>query len=181
MAGRGRPRRLPARAAMEVGRGRITLPGAPARRRGGRRACTWSTIGRVDVAPVAGPKLLVVDDDAANLRTFVRVFRREYRIATAGSGDEALAVLGREPVDVALVDHSMPGMSGLELLRRMQRLHPAVRRVMLTAYGDLPDLRAAVETGLALAVVRKPWERRDIEDVIARAMRLPGAGGGGGR
>ncbi len=120
-----------------------------------------------------------MDDDAANLRTFLRVFRRQYGIVTAGSGEEALALLGREPVDVALVDHSMPGMSGLELLRRMQQLHPGVRRVMLTAYGDLPELRAAVDSGLAAGIVMKPWDRRDIEGVIASALRDAGPGGGG--
>jgi CheY-like chemotaxis protein len=132
----------------------------------------------VDAVPASAAKLLVVDDDEANLKTFVRVFRREYPIVSAASGDEALAVLARERVDVALVDHSMPGMSGLELLRRMRELHPLVKRVMLTAYGDLPELRAAVEAGLAITVVTKPWDRSEIVEVIAQAMRLAAGRGG---
>ena len=126
-------------------------------------------------------KLLVVDDDAANLTTFRRVFRQLYDIATAASGEAALEVLGREPVDVALVDHSMPGMSGLELLERIEQLHPGVKRVMLTAYGDLPELRAAVAEGLAFGVVMKPWERRDIVAMVSRATGVAPPGGGDGR
>lgn len=118
------------------------------------------------------PKLLVVDDDLANLRTFVRVFRHQYEIATADSGEEALAILGREAVDVALIDHAMPGMTGLELLRHMQQLHPRVKRVMLTAHGDLPELRAAVDAGLAMTIVMKPWDQSDVVNVVAHAMQL---------
>ncbi len=47
---------------------------------------------------------------------------------------------------------------------------------MLTAYADLPEFRAAVEAGLAFAAIMKPWERRDIVDVVARATGTAPAG-----
>jgi ActR/RegA family two-component response regulator len=118
-------------------------------------------------------RLLLVDDDHANLKTFIRAFRDRYDIVPAASVEEALQVLARETVDVAFVDYSMPGRNGLELLRLMQEAHPSVKRVMLTGYGDLPELVAAVGAGLAMKLLMKPWERRDVDDVIANVMRLP--------
>lgn len=117
-------------------------------------------------------RVLLVDDDEANLRAFQRVFRRQYEIAVASSGEAALALLAGQRFDVALVDYSMPGMSGIELLRIMQDRHPQVSRVMLTAHADLPEVVATTRSGLTLAAVMKPWERIDIERAVGRAVNL---------
>lgn len=117
-------------------------------------------------------RVLLVDDDEANLRAFQRVFRRQYEIALASSGEAALALLAVQRFDVALVDYSMPGMSGIELLRIMQDRHPQVSRVMLTAHADLPEVVATTKSGLTLAAVMKPWERIDIERAVGRAVNL---------
>jgi CheY-like chemotaxis protein len=114
--------------------------------------------------------VLLVDDDGANLRVFLRVFHHLFDVVTAESGEDALALLGREPFDLALVDYWMPGMNGLSLLRRMQEAHPAVKRLMLTAHADLPELDAAVASGLALRVVTKPWDRAEIERLVAELV-----------
>ena len=118
------------------------------------------------------PRILVVDDDEANLRAFERVFRRQYDVAVALSGEAALVELDRGSFDVALVDYSMPGMSGIELLRRIEVSHPGVSRIMLTAHADLPEVVATTRSGLTLAAVMKPWERMDIERAVGRAMSL---------
>jgi CheY-like chemotaxis protein len=123
------------------------------------------------------PRLLVVDDDAANLSTFRRVFRQEYDVVIAGSGAEALQVLDSQTVDVALVDHSMPGMTGLELLHWVQYLHPNVKRVMLTGYADLPELSAAIDEGLVMRIVPKPWDRSEIAQVVGQVMQLSATSG----
>jgi CheY-like chemotaxis protein len=118
------------------------------------------------------PKVLLVDDDAANLRTFERAFRGEFEIASARSGEAALALLAGGPYDVALIDYSMPGMDGLQLADRIARAHPDVPRIVVTGYGDLPELLAAEERGLVLAVVMKPWDRSELRRTVGRAVRL---------
>lgn len=122
------------------------------------------------------PRILLVDDDTANLRTFQRVFRGQYEVEVAASGEAALRLLQSSHFDVALVDYLMPGMSGLELLRVMERLHPRVARLMLTAHADLPELAALTGSGVVLAVLMKPWDRIDVEHAVTRALQLaPGS------
>jgi CheY-like chemotaxis protein len=118
------------------------------------------------------PRLLVVDDDEANLRTFQRVFRREYEVEVAASGEAALERLAHGTFDVALVDYAMPGMNGVELLRRMADAFPQTGRLMLTAHADLPEVAATESTGLAVMVLMKPWEKADVQRAVQRAMQL---------
>jgi len=132
----------------------------------------------------AKPTVLVVDDDRANLQTFRIVFRDAYAITLAATGEEALQVAEAGAFDVAFVDYAMPGMNGLEVLRRLQAACPAIRRAVVTGYADLPDIAAASASGLAEAVVIKPWDRstlRRILDGLARSARgepEPGERGG---
>lgn len=90
-----------------------------------------------------GMKILVVDDEQQIRPLFEQRFRREIsrgeiELSFAYSGEEALTVLSESDVVLILSDINMPGMSGLELLRRIRTIHPyrppAV--VMITAYGD---------------------------------------------
>ncbi len=123
-------------------------------------------------ADAAKPRILVVDDDHANLRTFRIVFRAEYDAVLALSGEEALDALAAGGIHVALVDYAMPGMNGLQLLARIQRAHPGVGRVMVTGYPDLPELAAAAASGLAAAVVMKPWDRDALQRTLDEQVRL---------
>jgi serine/threonine-protein kinase len=116
--------------------------------------------------------LLVVDDDPALLRAFARTFGKRYEILTAESGADALHVLRARSIDVALVDYSMPAMSGVDLLRRMVVNHPDVGRVLLTAYSDLPELAELKAAQLVSAVLAKPWDVAEVDAAIARVFQL---------
>jgi CheY-like chemotaxis protein len=120
------------------------------------------------VPHVRTPKVLIVDDDALNLRTIERVFRRHLDMRLAASGESALELLD-EHFDVALVDYTMPGMTGVELLREIARRSPSTGRVLVTAHAHLPDVVDALASGLAQAVLPKPWER---DDILAWVERL---------
>ena len=99
-------------------------------------------------------KILVVDDEAQMQPLFEQRFRREIargevQLAFARSGEEALTVLPESGVVLILSDINMPGMSGLELLRRIRSLHPhrPPAIVMITAYGDLQNRNQAASYG----------------------------------
>src|SRR5688572_11105765 len=93
----------------------------------------------------AKPTILAADDDPPVLRAGARDLRTkygdEYRIISAGSGDEALEVVREltrrgDPVALLVVDQRMPVMTGIELLRQALQLQPEAKRILLTAYAD---------------------------------------------
>jgi two-component system, NtrC family, response regulator HydG len=109
------------------------------------------------------PRVLVVDDEPELRRTLARVLSSEkMTVLTAVSGEEALDVLSRETVDVALVDLQMPGLSGLELLAEARRRGSEVDIVIMTAHGDVNVAVAAMHAG-AYHFLTKPF--RSLEEV----------------
>ena len=136
------------------------------------------------------PVILSVDDDPAVLAAIERDlrqhYRADYRVMKAGSAAEGLEA-ARElaarntPVALFLVDQRMPGMTGIELLRTVTKLHPASRRVLLTAYADT-DVAIAGINDIALDhYLMKPWDPPEqrlypvLDDLLAewRARVIP--------
>jgi thioredoxin reductase (NADPH) len=112
------------------------------------------------------PTILAVDDDRAVLAAIEEDLRarygKEYRIAVAGSGQEALELLARlrlreEPVALLLVDQRMPGMSGVELLEQAIPLYPDAKRALLTAYADTDAAIRAINVVGVDHYLLKPW------------------------
>ena len=105
------------------------------------------------------PLVLVVDDLAPNVRLLEAVLSpRGFRVATASSGEEALAALSKECPDVVLLDILMPGMDGYEVCRRI-REDPGTAFlpvIMITASGEQEKIRA-IESG-ADDFVNKPFD-----------------------
>ncbi len=125
------------------------------------------------VAPRAGqPTVLLVDDDPFMLAVLGEMLADEpYRVLSAASGEEALALLQREPVEVILCDQSMPGMSGAEMLARAATLYPHTVRLMLTGQQDLAGVEAAVRSGAADAHYAKPVSAKSLRERMAEALR----------
>ena len=78
-------------------------------------------------------RILVVDDEAAIRLTMEMLLRRQgYRVRTAASGEEALALIAQQPFDLFLLDLKMQGLGGLEVAERAQKLQPAAAILILT-------------------------------------------------
>jgi thioredoxin reductase (NADPH) len=139
---------------------------------------------------VPKPVILAVDDDAAVLgaieRDLRQHYRADYRVVKAGSAAEGLEAakelaVRNAPVALFLVDQRMPGMTGIELLREVTKLHPASRKVLLTAYADT-DVAIAGINDIALDhYLMKPWDPPEtrlypaLDDLLAewRARVVP--------
>ncbi|MBU3671951.1 MAG: response regulator transcription factor [Sinobacteraceae bacterium] len=93
------------------------------------------------------PQLLIVDDDrtlAAMLLEYLEM--QGFEVATASSGEQALAELPRRPIDLVVLDVGLPGIDGFETLRRLRQSH-AVPVIMLTARGEEQDRIAGLTAG----------------------------------
>jgi DNA-binding NtrC family response regulator len=118
------------------------------------------------------PRVLLVDDEAANLRTFVRSFRNELDVRTAGSAPEAVACLEKEQFDVLITDQAMPGEDGVSLLLRVRDRWPKLPRLMMTGYPDLDAVRMAAKDGLVSRVILKPFSKETVLREVETAVRL---------
>lgn len=114
-------------------------------------------------------KLLIVDDETANLRLLERMFRQDYFCLTAPSGEEAMRLLDLHDVAVIISDQRMPQMTGLELLKQSASRRPHMVRILLTGYTDLEALVEAVNCGLVYMYVSKPWSNEDLKLRVSRA------------
>ena len=116
------------------------------------------------------PTVLVVDDDASNLASLVRIFERlDLRVLPATSGREALETVRTTPVQVLLTDLMMPHMSGTELLANVKAIAPDTEVILMTAYGTIERAVEAMRKG-AYDFVTKPFRRAQIERVVTRAL-----------
>jgi len=114
--------------------------------------------------------ILIVDDEPDILTSLRIAFEGAYRVFTAPSGEEGLAILRREEIAAILADQRMPGMTGAEFLRRAIEISPESIRMMLTAYTDVADLMAAINNGRIYRYIVKPWEPAELEMDVQRAV-----------
>ncbi|OGL29811.1 MAG: hypothetical protein A3G44_08500 [Candidatus Rokubacteria bacterium RIFCSPLOWO2_12_FULL_73_47] len=113
--------------------------------------------------------VLIVDDEPRVLDALEAILAAELRVLRASHGDAALRVLETEEVAVILTDYRMPGMSGVELLRRSQEVAPDAIRIVLTAYTDVDSLMEAINTGRIYHFIPKPWDPNELLVVVRRA------------
>ena len=121
------------------------------------------------VKGVPRPRILVVDDDLGPRESLRGLLTSDYDIRTAAHGRAALAELRRYRPDLVLLDIKMPGVSGLDVLRRVKDRDPTIEVVMMTAYASMETVKQALTHG-AFEYLIKPFSRRDLEDVVRRAL-----------
>jgi type II secretory ATPase GspE/PulE/Tfp pilus assembly ATPase PilB-like protein/DNA-binding response OmpR family regulator len=116
-------------------------------------------------------RILLVDDEPNVLKALSRVFRDEnYQVLTAPSGNDALAILAKEPVHLIISDYKMPGMTGAEFLRRVKETHPETIRIMLTGQAQTNAVMGAVNDGAVYKFILKPWDDDDLRITVALAL-----------
>jgi DNA-binding NtrC family response regulator len=118
-----------------------------------------------------GPTVLLVDDEADFLEATAHVLeRRGMTVLTASRGEAALQCLATEPVDVAVLDEKMPGMSGEELFERMRHRWPLLPVIVLTGHGSIPQAFRMSKAGIVDYLV-KPADLDRLEGKIRQAAK----------
>jgi DNA-binding NtrC family response regulator len=113
--------------------------------------------------------VLIVDDEVEFLDSLQRVFsRRGISTATSNSGLRALEILKEQPVDVVVLDVKMPGMDGLDVLRRIKQLFPNIQVILLSGH---PSVDAAIE-GARLGASEYLKKPPIIEELVETVVRL---------
>lgn len=116
--------------------------------------------------------VLVVDDEELTLRTISRGLRQEgFEVFTAGSGEEALKVFQEEKPDLTLLDIILPGIDGVEVLRRLKQANPAAIVLMMSAYHLVDRAVEAMKLG-AYDYLIKPFHLADMIATMQRATEM---------
>ncbi|MEK6605191.1 MAG: response regulator, partial [Nitrospirota bacterium] len=115
-------------------------------------------------------EILIVDDEVNIRSALVTILeKRGHRVVAVGSGEDAWAFMQRTPVDLILTDLKLPGMGGIELLRRIKAGVPETEVVVMTAYGSVETAVEAMRLG-AYDYVTKPIEKERFPVVVEKAL-----------
>ena len=117
--------------------------------------------------------ILIVDDDDAIRGTLYDLLSDRYECHTASMAEEALQYLEVEEYDAVLTDISMPGLNGVELLKRVQQRDAATPVILISGKGTEEDSQSLLGLG-AFAYVTKPFTLDEIELLVERAVAKKG-------
>ncbi|MBM7690656.1 two-component system response regulator (stage 0 sporulation protein F) [Peribacillus deserti] len=111
-------------------------------------------------------RVLIVDDQFGIRILLNEVLQREgYETFQAANGPQALDIVKKYPPDLVLLDMKIPGMDGIEILKRMKQMDQNIRIIIMTAYGELDMIQEARDLG-ALTHFAKPFDIDDIRKAV---------------
>ena len=116
-------------------------------------------------------KPILIVDDEKNIRMTLSQSLESLGVETemAGNGEEALAKLKEKDFSLMLLDIRMPGMDGMEVLRRVREVRPDIRIIMITAYGTIESAVEAMKLG-AVDFLQKPFDPEEIREIVSRVL-----------
>jgi two-component system, response regulator, stage 0 sporulation protein F len=129
------------------------------------------------MASTALGRILIVDDEQSVREVLSEYFTEQgYAVESAGDGEEALAIVQRSLPDLVLLDVRMPGIDGVETLRRLRGIAPDLAVIMVTANEDVGLARDTLKLG-ALDYVAKPFDFVYLERAIMASLARADSGG----
>ena len=120
----------------------------------------------------SGKLNILVLDDEKRLRDELGEFliKRDHKIYPAATPDEAFLIFEQQKIDIAIVDIRLPGMSGLELLKRIKLTRPDLEVIMISGHGDMQSVIEALRYG-AVDYFQKPFRMPDVQYAIERTSK----------
>ena len=115
--------------------------------------------------------LLIVDDERGVVDSLREVFGSSFDIHHSTSATEALELFKSHTPKLVISDQRMPGMTGLELLRRIKDIQPDTLCILVTGYSDINVVVDALNEGLLWKYVAKPWDHDKLRDLVLDAAR----------
>ncbi|WP_338471060.1 response regulator [Niallia sp. XMNu-256] len=120
-----------------------------------------------------GKKILIVDDQYGIRILLNEVLQKEgYDTYQAANGLQALEIVQENVPDLILLDMKIPGMDGIEILKRVKAIHPDMKVIIMTAYGELDMIQEAMDLG-AMTHFAKPFDIVEIREAVKKYLTQP--------
>jgi CheY-like chemotaxis protein len=119
------------------------------------------------------PILIVDDEKNIRLALSMSLEKLEIPVETAASGEEALEKVAQGEYELMLLDLRMPGMDGMEVLRRVSQQLPELKVIIITAYGSIDLAVEAMKLG-AVDFLQKPFDANQVREMVSRILEKPG-------
>jgi two-component system response regulator (stage 0 sporulation protein F) len=117
-------------------------------------------------------KLLIVDDQFGIRILLNEVFQKEgYQTFQAANGFQALDIVDKHSPELVLLDMKIPGMDGIEILKRMKAVDKDIQVIIMTAYGELDMIQEAKDLG-AITHFAKPFDIDEIRDAVKKHLPI---------
>lgn len=116
-------------------------------------------------------RILITDDDAVSCRLLARVLQGEnYQVDWVQNGEGTLRRVEEEHYDLLIIDVRLPGMTGLDVTRTLQKAHPTLPIVVMTAFGSMETAIEAIREG-AFDYISKPMNLEELKHTVVRALK----------
>ena len=113
--------------------------------------------------------VLIVDDESGIRESIRIILKPKYEVYTAASGDEALQCIQKDKIDIVTLDLKMPGLPGIEVLKKIKQRNADIEVIVITAFGTQQDQQEAVRNGAGDFIV-KPFNAPDLIDSVCRSI-----------
>ncbi len=115
-------------------------------------------------------KILCIDDEQDIVDALFRLFRKDYDVLTATSGSDGLHLLNDNKVSLIISDQKMPGMNGVETLKKSIEIDPNCMRILLTGYTDIESVIESINSGEVYRYITKPWDPIDLVNTVNKSI-----------
>ncbi|CAM4069379.1 chemotaxis protein CheY [Bacillus manliponensis] len=117
-------------------------------------------------------KILIVDDQYGIRVLLHEVFQKEgYQTFQAANGFQALDIVNKDCPDLVVLDMKIPGMDGIEILKRIKDINKDIKVILMTAYGELDMIQEAKDLG-ALMHFAKPFDIDEVRKVVRNELAV---------
>lgn len=110
--------------------------------------------------------VLYIDDEYLNLSAFEILFRNKFTVFATHDPQKAIEIIQNNKVDVIITDQKMPVMTGVELLRKIIEIDTSALRIIHSGYIDDPEIKMAIEAGIAQFILDKPLNKTEMLKMI---------------
>jgi DNA-binding NtrC family response regulator len=115
--------------------------------------------------------ILIVDDEEGVRSGLSELLKDEgYTVLCAEDGEQALDILRKNQIDLILTDMRMPGMSGIDLLKKVHEIHEDIGVIILTGYGEIESYIEAMSFG-AMEYVSKPFKTNELKFIVNKILQ----------